>query len=123
MKVVPFERGGSGRLTHDDGHLHLEGIEVGQLRAGAVPGGVDAEGVGSGAGGGKTFLESARANGRVELYGGPVGEGVVAGAGPVTGAEDGGGHGEHLVVEQPGVDGEDRHQKNYVPTCRQMINK
>ena len=45
------------KRTHDDGHLHLEGVEVGQLCAGAVPGGVHAHGVGGPAGHSEPVLE------------------------------------------------------------------
>ena len=41
----------------------------------------------------------------------------VGGAGPVPGAKEGGGHGEHLIVDEAGVDGEDGHQQQTVPPC------
>lgn len=85
-------RGVGGCLTHDDGHLHLERVQVCELRPRAVPRGVDSDGIGGLGGSCQAIAESLRAEARVQHHGGPVRQGFVGGASPMPSAKNAGRH-------------------------------
>ena len=107
--------------TEQDGHLHLDGVEVGQLGARAMPRGVNAQGVGAAPSHGQAGGEGLRAERLVKRHGGTVLEGGIRGAGPAAGPKDGEGDGEELVVDHASVDGEDGHEQDDVAACRQSV--
>ena len=46
LQASRISTGAIASLTHDDGHLHLEGVQVGELAPGAMPGWVDSKRIG-----------------------------------------------------------------------------
>mmetsp|Transcript_14644 Transcript_14644/g.46593 ORF Transcript_14644/g.46593 Transcript_14644/m.46593 type:complete len:380 (+) Transcript_14644:173-1312(+) len=83
--------------SEDDGHLHLDRVDEWELGAGAVPHGVDPEGVGP-----RALRHDQASRGG----GGALALGVEGGAAHEGGlAKEGHGDGEALVVEEAHVDG------------------
>ena len=78
--------------TQNDGHFHLEGVEVRQLCPGAVPGRVYSKGVGCLRGGCQPLIEYSWAERGVQSHGCSVGDVRLPWAGPVAGAKNTGGH-------------------------------